>query len=266
MNHIFKTAGVLILCAFFGFAQNAEPVVSVTEHGVKFGAGVITRHFEDTKIKGTRGTSIVTSKELGAMTETVTVVSNGTAGKMDVETIDSFGPVLSLEYGVWQKEALTLSVIGGLQYYYLGNSRHINGLSTTTYSYTPVLHPEQGSVIGDVIATGNRLKARMEMDLYILDLALKADYAFSESFELFAVCGPTLTFADTDSKVDGRHDSDEDFIFGLYAGAGAAYWFNEKVGLSCEIRYDKAFEKAETKDVKQDLDGLGGALKLLIAF
>ena len=104
------------------------------------------------------------------------------------------------------------------------------------------------------------------MDLYILDIGLKADYAFNESFELFAVCGPTLTFADTESTVDGRHDSDDDFIFGLYAGIGAAYWFNEKVGLSCEFRYDAAFEKVETKDIKQELDGFGGALKLLFAF
>ena len=266
MNNILKSAGALIVSAFCCFAQNAEPVVSVTEHGVKFGAGVITRHFEDTKIKGTSGGSSIVTKNLGAMNETVTVVSSGTSGKMDVETIDNFGPVLSLEYGIWQKDAITLSLIGEFQYYWLNNSRHVNGLSTETHSYTSVNHPEFGPTPSEVYTFGDRFKAKVDMDLYILDLGLKGSYDFSESFGIFAAVGPTLTFADTESKVDGRHDSDEDFIFGLYAGLGATYWFNEKVGLSCEVRYDAAFEKVETKDIKQDLDGFGGALKLLIAF
>ncbi len=266
MNNFFKFTGALIVSAFCCLAQNAEPVVTVTEHGVKFGAGVITRHFEDTKIKGTSGGSSVVTRNLGAMNETVTVVSGGTSGKMDVETIDCFGPVLSLEYGIWQKEALSLSVIGGFQYYWLNNSRHVNGVSKESHFYTSVNHPEFGPTPSEVYTFGDRFKAKVDMDLYILDLGLKADYAFSESFELFAACGPTLAFADTESKVDGRHDSDEDFIFGIYAGVGAAYWFNEKIGLSCEVRYDAAFEKVETKDIKQELEGFGGALKLLIAF
>ncbi len=268
MNKILKATGALIVSAFCSFAQNAvpEPVVSVTEHGVKFGAGVITRHFEDTRIKGTKGASRVVTKDRGAMKEIVTIQSNGTSGKLDVETIDCFGPVLSLECGIWQKDALTLSLIGDFQYFWLNNSRRINGVSMESHSFVSVSHPEFGPAQGAVYSFGDRFKAKTDMDLYILDLGLKASYDFSESFGLFAVFGPTVTFADTESKVDGRHDSDEDFIFGLYAGAGAAYWFTEKVGLSCEIRYDAAFEKVETKDIKQDLDGLGGALKLLIAF
>ena len=266
MNSIFKCTGALVLSALCCFAQNGGSVVTVTEHGVKFGAGIVTRHFEDTKIKGTSGGYTVRTHNVGAMDETVTIVSGGTSGKMDVETIDCFGPVLSLEYGVWQSDAVTLSVIGDFQYFWLNNSRHVNGVSTETYSYTPVNNPEFGSVIGDIHSFGDRFKAKMDMDLYILDLGLKADYAFNESFDIYAACGPTLTFADTDSKVDGRHDSDEDFIFGFYAGVGATYWFNEKVGVACEVRYDAAFDKVETKDIKQELDGFGGALKLVIAF
>lgn len=266
MNHILKATVALIVSAFCCLAQDVEPVVSVSEHGVKFGAGVITRHFEDTKIKGVGGGSNVSYKDRGAMTETVTVVSNGSSGRMDVETMDSFGPVLSLEYGIWQKDAITLSVVGGFHYYCLDNSRHMNGLYTETHSFTPVNNPQFGSVVGGVSSLNSVFSAKMEMNLYILDLGLKAGYDFSESFGLFAALGPTLTFADTESKVDGRHDSDEDFIFGLYAAAGAAYWFNEKIGVSCEVRYDAAFEKVETKDIRQDLDGFGGALKLLIAF
>lgn len=266
MNHILKTTAAIIASAFCCFAQTAEPVVSVTEHGVKFGAGVITRHFESTKIKGIAGGSTVTTVGRGAMQETISIVSTGTSGKMDIETIDCFGPVISLEYGIWQKEALTLSLIGDFQYYCLDNSRRINGTTTETHTFTAVQHSDFGSATGNIYVLGGNFKAKMDMDLYILDLGLKGDYAFSESFEIFAAVGPTLTFADTESKVDGRNDSDEDFIFGLYAGAGMAYWFNEKIGLSCEIRYDAAFEKVETKDIKQDLNGFGGALKLLIAF
>ena len=266
MTHIFKTSGALIIIAICCFAQNPEPTVSITEHGVKFGAGIITRHFENTKIKGTSAGGSVVTKDRGAMQETVTVEYGGTSGKLDVETLDSFGPVLSIETSLWQKEAFSLSAIADFQYYKLDNSRHINSTSTETHSFTPVNNPDFGSTIGSANTWNDAIKAKMDMDLYILDLGLKADYAFSESFGLFAAFGPTLTFADTDSKVDGRHDSDEDFIFGLYAGAGAAYWFNEKMGISCEIRYDAAFEKVETKAIKQDLDGFGGALKLLIAF
>ena len=157
-------------------------------------------------------------------------------------------------------------MIGDFQYYCLDNSRRINGTTTETHTFTAVQHSDFGSATGNIYVLGGNFKAKMDMDLYILDRGLKGDYAFSESFEIFAAVGPTLTFADTESKVDGRNDSDEDFIFGLYAGAGMAYWFNEKIGLSCEIRYDAAFEKVETKDIKQDLNGFGGALKLLIAF
>jgi opacity protein-like surface antigen len=267
INHIWKTTGAMIISAFCCLAQNNGSIVDITEHGVKFGAGVITRHFEDTKIKGASGGTIVKTKPLGAMTETITVVSGGTSGKMDVESIDCFGPVISLEFGVWQKEAITLSVIGDFQYYCLDNSRRINGSTTETHSYTPVgEHSSFGSVIGDIYTFGDSFKAKVDMDLYILDLGLKADYAFSESFELFASFGPSVAFVDTESKVNDRHDSDEDFIFGLYANVGMAYWFSEKIGISCEIRYDTAFEKVETKDIKQELDGFGGALKLLIAF
>ena len=97
MNNILKSAGVLIIFAFCCFAQDSNSIVSVSEHGVKFGAGVVTRHFENTRIKGTSSGSSVITKNLGAMNETVTVVSGGTAGKMDVETIDCFGPVRSEE-------------------------------------------------------------------------------------------------------------------------------------------------------------------------
>ena len=268
MKHILQATGILVLSAFCCLAQNAapEPVVSVTGHGVKFGAGVVARHFSDTRIKGVAGGTSVAYKERGAMREAVTVVSNGTSARMDVEGMDCFGPVLSLEYGIWRKDAMTLSLVGGVQYYHLDNSCHISSLTTETHSFTPVGNPEFGSVVGDVSRRGGVFKAKMDMDLYILDVAVKAGYDVSESFGLFAAFGPTMTFADTESKVDGRHDSDEDFIFGLYAGAGVAWWFTEKVGLSCEVRYDAAFEKAETRDVKQELDGFGGALKLLIAF
>ncbi len=266
MKHILKTTGALIAFAFCCLAQTSEPVVSITEHGVKFGAGVITRHFENTKIKGVSERSSVTVKDHGAMNETVTVEYGGTSGRMDVETMDSFGPVLSFEIGIWQKEAITLSVIGDFQYYHLDNARHINGKSTETHAFTPVNNPEFGTAIGSVNTWWDVFKARMDMDLYIGGIGLKMNYAFNESFELFAGFGPTLTIAETESKVNGRHDSDDDFIFGLYAGAGANWWFNEKIGISCEFRYDTAFKDVETKDIKQDLDGFGGALKLLIAF
>ena len=266
MNNICKSVGALIISAFCCFAQNNAPVVTLSEHGVKFGAGIVTRHFENTRIKGTSGGYSVVTENYGAMNETITVVSGGTAGKMGVEAIDCFGPVLSLEYGIWQKDAITLSLIGEFQYYWLNNSRHINGRSTETHSYTSVNHPEFGPTPSEVYTFGDRFKAKVDMDLYILDIGLKSSYDFSESFGIFAAVGPTLTFADTESKVDGRHDSDEDFIFGVYAGVGMTYWFNEKVGISCEVRYDAAFEKVETKDIKQDINGFGGALKLLIAF
>ncbi|MBP5672983.1 MAG: outer membrane beta-barrel protein [Victivallales bacterium] len=268
MKHILKATGALIISALCCLAQEtaSEPVVSVSEHGVKFGAGIITRHFSDTKIKGAAGSHSVTYKDRGAMKETITVEANGTSGKMDVESIDCFGPVLSLEYGIWQKDAVTLSLIGGFQYYHLDNSRHINAYATETHSFMPVNNPQFGSVIGNVSTLGDVFKAKMDMDLFILDLGLKAAYSLNESFDLFVTVGPTLTIADTESKVDGHHDSDDDCILGLYASAGAAWWFSEKISLSCEVRYDTAFEKVETKDIKQELDGFGGALKLLIAF
>ena len=62
------------------------------------------------------------------------------------------------------------------------------------------------------------------------------------------------------------HDSSQDWIFGLYASCGAAFWFNERLGASLEIRYDEAFSRAGTRDASQNLDSFGGLLKVMTRF
>ena len=267
MNNFFKVIGIVLGAAVCCFAQESVSEGKADSGcGLKLGVGASWRLFEDTKIKGGAGGSSVWTRDRGAMIERIEIVSGGASAKMDVEGRDSFSPVLSLEYDFWKNDNLVLSLAANFQYFDLSNSRSVHLDTTETHSFTSVNFPEFGSVVGEVIQGRDSFKAKVDTSLYVIDLGLKASFSLKESFGFFAAFGPSLTFADMDAKVANLKDSDDDCVFGLYAAAGASFWITERIGLSGELRYDFAFDEAETKYAKQELDGFGAALKLVFAF
>lgn len=207
------------------------------------------------------------------------------AGSDDYDFGDCLAPALGLSYDLLQKDRLTLAATVGFQYYNLGAKVNASGDAGTEFStYQTVLPglppaPERDPHVSDYIAA--RGKAKFDMDLYALDLGLRLDYKAFESMSLFAAIGPTVALADMDSaysssltrRLDGGvlvsqrdSDSSRDWVFGAYAACGAAYWFNERVGASLEIRYDESFSHAATAYASQDLDSFGGMLKLMVRF
>lgn len=207
------------------------------------------------------------------------------AGSDDYDFGDCLAPALGISYDLMQKDRLTLAATAGFQYYNLGAKTGGAGDAGTEFStYQTVLPglppaPERDPHASDYIAARGR--AKFDMDLYALDLGLRLDYRAFESMSLFAAIGPTVALADMDSsysssltrRLDGgvlvsqrASDSSRDWVFGAYAACGAAYWFNERIGASLEIRYDESFSHAATAYASQDLDGFGGMLKLMIRF
>ncbi|MBR0459074.1 MAG: outer membrane beta-barrel protein, partial [Victivallales bacterium] len=163
-----------------------------------------------------------------------------------------------------------------------------SGIGTTTTSKLNVLHGypsiiDRGAHAGEyafydtetyestAAATG---RFKWEMDLYVFDIGASVGFNFDNNFAIFGSAGPSITFADMESRgtsisngVAKRSSKDElETEFGYYISGGASYWFNERMGLSLEIRYDNAFGSIGTKYVSQNLDTWGGQLKFLCRF
>jgi len=203
---------------------------------------------------------------------------------------ESLGFILGAEYTLWGQDGFTLSLAGNFQYFELDSASKggwFNSTETTstygTYALergvvpTPGMgltpEPLDGPFSSNVLNGYSRTE--FDMDLYIFDLGASLAYEFECGLSLKAAVGPTLTLADMNSKsvstIDfggTTKDTDDDFEvnYGYYLSCGVAYWFNEKYGLSLDVRYDKGFGGVGTKYVSQNLDAWGGSLKFLCRF
>lgn len=203
--------------------------------------------------------------------------------KKDVDTSDKFAPAIGIGYQFWQKNSLSLSAVMGFQYYELDkDSSGVQGGENSSYqTIIPGIPaaPERDSHETDYLASSARTK--FDMSLYSFDLGLRFDYSPNSALKLFASAGPTLAIADMESttsnsitrNVDGtrleggRNSSgSRDWIWGIYASCGAEVMFTKHFGASAEIRYDNAFDSADTKYAVQTLDSFGGMIKLVWRF
>lgn len=210
---------------------------------------------------------------------------SGSTGNAGYNFTDKIAPILSASYAFYFKDSITLSAVANFQYNMLDASERggqVSNQSDVTmlafrYGTNPVSIAETGSSTSSFMSASSKYK--FDMDLYTLDLGLRMDFAVSEQMDLFVAAGPSVSYADMDSSFRGglygnntalatfrASDSSEDWVFGYYASAGAAFWFNEQIGASLEARYDGAFEDAETQLVTQSLDTWGAAVKLLYRF
>lgn len=195
-------------------------------------------------------------------------------------------PAVAFAKGLWSQDNLDLQLVANVQYYSLGTQAggagFANGLdaydrfvSKVGNTLTPSDVKLPGTVAGGVLVAG---KTKFDLDLYVLDLGLSLGYNLDNGLRAFVAAGPTLSVADMESssitavqmgddvmRRRGRANEVE-FNWGLYASAGAGYWFNESLGLTAELRYDKGLGDVGTRYTSQSLNTFGGMMKLQMRF
>lgn len=298
MNKYFFAAGLLALSSLFAGNKNVQ--VQESAKGMKLHVGASYRSFDDIDFKSRAamsfkgiqgagvelqayetGKTLIEASDFMNVAEVVYFEGGTRNGSGDVDGGDCFSPSIGVSWQVWGKEALTVSVVAGFQYYDIDGSTGAGyGAEYSTYQ-TKIpgipMAPERDPHETDYL-TGSA-KADMDMALYVLDLGVRSDYAVCDKLSLFASLGPSLSVADMESSssisvsANGGSlassrvsDASTEFIFGVYASAGVQYMFTERIGASLEVRYDEGFNKASTQIASQDLDGFGGMLKLVFAF
>jgi len=300
----FSIAGLSILTAQ-GQAQIGEQS-KVQPGSWHIGLGVSYRDFRNPKFQSTNipnftGVFSAAHPDIIAYTpeniakfgtyglETVNVVhfsggSLGSTGHYGFE--ESLAPVVNFSMGLVQQDNMELNLVANLQYFSMDSASRRNSFSGGS-EYTRLMSvmygipsgAEYDEIVGETNYT-NYLsgsgRSKFAMDLYVLDLGLSLNYIFENGLQAFVAAGPSISLADMESSSSaaisgglarsGGRDNDIDYVFGMYASAGASYWITEKVGLSLEVRYDEGFNDADTRFVSQDLDGFGGMLKCLFRF
>ena len=205
----------------------------------------------------------------------VTSTGGSASAKGDYGFWESCGLILGGSYTLSEDNSLRLSLVADFQYFNNDSGRYAaySG-SASAVQYVAVygsLAPEGESIGAGAGFSGGVAKLDMDMVLYVFDLGLSIGYEFENNFSVSLAAGPTISLADIDSscRILGdkkRTDNDNEFEYGFFVSAAAAYWFNERYGLSAEIRYDNSFGTVGTRYVKQNLDALGGNLCFLVRF
>ncbi len=205
---------------------------------------------------------------------------------------ERIAPVVGFSTSLWAKDALDLALVGNFQYYTMdtklqgkgsdsaGSQLYDRFVSKINGTLTPT-SGEQSKLDSSSSHDGTvnlASKVNFDMDLYVFDLGLSLGYNLDNGLRAFVAAGPTLSLADMESSAynsvgvgSGKdsyfgRDNENEFNWGLYASAGAGYWFNETIGISAELRYDKAFGDVGTRYASQSLNTFGGMLKMQLRF
>ena len=248
-------------------AQDAEPVKE-SDNNWFVGIGLSYRKFDDTVFKGSGSSSatLYEDRAMGAMLESAYSTTRGGREKENVDFSDSLSPMLLGGFSVYKDGSITLSAIAGFQYFSFDNSADVDRVTTVSYRYTAVDHPEFGEVEGESEVVSGSLKTKAELDLYVFDLGLRGDYALTDKFALYLSAGPTINITDFQTKANGVSKSNDDCIIGCYAEAGLSFSITKALAIAADARYDAAFDEAETRFAKQELDGFGASLKFVFSF
>ncbi len=271
-----------------------------------FSAGLSFRNFDKPKFKVTGGSDFdnllslngtlveandanlaaAVKSKLGAVRDTgVTRLTFASGSSANARSTGSYadaeklGGTIGAYANLWSDDALDLGFVANLAFYELDSaSRSLKG-SSSDYSacdhyvgwsgsqYT-VNYAVDMDATGSVNASsiGTTGKCKFDMQLWVLDAGITLGYNFDNGLRLFLAAGPTLSLADMESSCGGSHKNENEFNWGLYVAGGANFWFTETIGLAAEVRYDDGFGTVGTRYVKQDLDTLGGSVKLLVRF
>lgn len=211
------------------------------------------------------------------------------SGKGTYGNADQTAPAVGFSTSIWSKDQFDVAFVGNFQFFSMDSGDKMVG-SGDTKCYDLFVGKKDGHYLVNQdsqqlpsTATGNTdLKAfgssKFDMQLYVFDIGLSLGYNFDNGVRAFVAAGPSLSLADmeTSSRISigsgdsrktlGGRANEVEFNWGLYASAGAGYWFSEAVGLTAELRYDKGFGDVGTRYVSQSLNTLGGQLKLQFRF
>ena len=153
---------VLALASLTGImAQDAAN----SDSNLKVGLGLGYRHFSRTDFKGDASgtTTLYSGRQLGAMVESASQTTSGKWKSDSLDYEDCLAPVFFGGFTFLRKDALSLSAIVDFQYYSFDTSAKMDTLTVTTTYYTPVNHPEFGSVVGAEDSATSSLKAKAEL-------------------------------------------------------------------------------------------------------
>jgi len=215
----------------------------------------------------------------------------GTSADLD-DTADAMAPVLGIEKALWVRDALTLSVASNLQYYQLdGGGADSESFSAGWYQHTwlpggagIIPTPVSGPFTELSSGTSASVRNDMELDLFVLDLGVKAAFAVCRWFGGYGAFGPSLNFSDletsqresaqwnkvgapgTDSYTLKHTDDDQSLTVGGYAAFGLQFAVTDRIGIAAEYRYDIATDDVSTSQASVDLDGSSAQVKLTVKF
>lgn len=302
ISRMFAVICGLGMMASTTMAQNAETDDSSSSGQWTIGLGASYRNFRDVRFtaasagnyQGLYHDSAASmgpyASEIGKYTgndpvpvNVVTYTGGSSESSGDYGFQESLGIVLETSYGLWQDGRLGLDFVANFQYFKIDSAGYGSaGSEYTTNVYAAGGQTSYNDVFQQTSYIAGFSKTQFDLELYVIDLGVSLDYNFENGLALYAATGPTLSLADMESNsraglantaaggssiggARGR-DNEIEFEWGWYAAAGASYWFSEKYGLSCELRYDEGFGTVGTKYAEQDLDAWGGNLKFLIRF
>ncbi len=302
INRILAFITSMGLLAGIATAQNTEPAETSSSGQWTIGLGASYRNFRDARFSAASAGNYVglfqdsaanmgpyaveVNKYMGNDPVPVSVVTytGGSAESSgDYGFQESLGIVLGTSCGLWQDGRLGLDFVANFQYFKLDSAGYGSaGREMTTNVFAAGGQTSYNDVYQQTSYIAGFSKTQFDLELYVIDLGVSLDYNFENGLALYAATGPTLSLADMESNsraalantaaggntiaaARGR-DNEIEFEWGWYVAAGASYWFSEKYGLSCELRYDEGFGTVGTKYAEQDLDAWGGNLKFLIRF
>lgn len=202
---------------------------------------------------------------------------------------DQTAPAVGFSTGLWSKDALDLALVANFQYYTMdsASSGLASGAASKAYDkwiqrVVGAITPMPGNFTEEATGKGGAFLGssytKFAMDLYVIDLGLSLGYNLNNGVRAYVAAGPSLSIADMESHgvsatvsgdtqlLSSGRANETEFNWGVYASAGANYWFNESIGLAAEVRYDKGIGDVGTKYVSQSLDTFGGQLKLQYRF
>lgn len=214
------------------------------------------------------------------------------SGSGSYVTRERLAPVLGLSTDIWNDGALSLAFVTNFQFFNMNSGSSASGGSVgrldvyghaVSYNHNGIFDvnanrpfPAVGNADGKINAVA---RTKFDMQLYVFDLGLSLGYDFDSGVRAYLSAGPTISIADMEShsfaavtsngnRIAGGsgRDNDVEFNFGLYAAAGASFWFNESYGISAEVRYDNGFGNVDTHYASQSLDSWGGVVKLNTRF
>jgi len=219
-------------------------------------------------------------------------------GDGSVGSSDSWAPVITFEQVPNAEDGIAVTLVSNLQFYQVDVDTDNDPAALDIHNYqhkatrigtvpTIAPNPSSGENAGPSTGTNVTVESDFEMDLFVIDVGLKASMDVCSGFSIYGAVGPTLNIADIETaqsleatffgpanlpgnpgNMRAEEDDDElDFAIGGYISLGGVIQIDERWAIGAEARYDALFgSDPGTSQAEIELDGLSGQLKVLFSF